>query len=82
MRIFYNGVREHPNYRSDGLGYHIYLMTKKLGRGLTPNECVHHIDGNKLNNSLDIVSNLSLHLLYCAKHERQRKCKRFLSVGP
>ena len=65
MRIFYNGVREHPNYRSDGLGYHIYLMTKKLGRGLTPNECVHHIDGNKLNNSLD-----NLQLLTHSEHAK------------
>ena len=29
------------------------LMEEKLGRPLEPNEDVHHVDGNKENNSLD-----------------------------
>lgn len=66
LMISYTGVKNHPNWRTDGLGYHIYLMTKKLGRGLAPNECVHHIDGNKLNNSLD-----NLELLTISEHAKR-----------
>lgn len=32
---------------------HVYLIEKELNRKLTKNEIVHHIDGNKLNNSLN-----------------------------
>jgi Zn-dependent peptidase ImmA (M78 family) len=41
------------------LRLHRYLMEQKIGRCLTFNEVVHHIDGNKLNNNienLEIVS--------------------------
>lgn len=65
VRISYTGVKEHPNYRTDGLCYHIYLVTKKIGRGLTKDECVHHIDGNKLNNNVD-------NLLLCTHSEHAR----------
>lgn len=34
-------------------GEHRILMEEKLGRRLTEQEVVHHIDGNKTNNSLD-----------------------------
>lgn len=37
--------------------YHVALMEKKIGRKLFINECVHHINGNPLNN---MISNLSL----------------------
>jgi hypothetical protein len=39
----------------DGKQYyeHRYLMEKFLGRKLTFNETIHHIDGNKLNNSME-----------------------------
>ena len=36
---------------------HIYAMRTKFGRNLLPNENIHHINGNKLDNS---ISNLEL----------------------
>ena len=44
----------HP--KANNLGYvysHILAAEKKLGRSLNPGECVHHIDEDKHNNSLD-----------------------------
>lgn len=45
---------EHPNSRNNGTVYEHRLMAeKKLGRLLTKEECVHHIDGNRCNNTFD-----------------------------
>jgi len=45
---------EHPNAKKAGYILNSRLeMEKKLGRLLTPEEIVHHIDGNKLNNKID-----------------------------
>lgn len=33
-----------------GRSVHVVQMEKRLGRGLLPDECVHHIDGDKTNN--------------------------------
>lgn len=49
--------REHPNYNNAGVLEHHYVMSQKIGRGIAPNEVVHHIDGNKRNND---ISNLQL----------------------
>ncbi len=46
----YMGICYAKNKR---MPYHRYLMEQKLGRHLNRNECVHHIDGNPRNNSLD-----------------------------
>ena len=43
---------KHPHSRMNGYVYeHILVAKSKLGRPLYGNEVVHHIDGNKLNNS-------------------------------
>ncbi len=43
---------EHPNASSTGLVYeHILIAEKTLGRYLKKGESVHHIDGNKKNNT-------------------------------
>lgn len=57
-----------PNTYKKYLGRHEhrYLMEKKLGRKLLRSEHVHHIDGNKHNNSLD-----NLIVLSDAEHGRQ-----------
>jgi hypothetical protein len=45
---------EHP--RANNVGYvytHVLVAEKKLGRYLTSDECVHHVDRDKFNNSPD-----------------------------
>ena len=55
-------------YRATGKGYKVILehraiMEIKLGRKLSSKELIHHIDGNKLNNSIDNLEliNRSIH---------------------
>ena len=50
---------------------HRHLMEQHLGRVLAVDECVHHKDGNKLNNSLD-----NLEVLDRAKHTSLHRPKR------
>ncbi len=45
---------------------HRFLMEKLLGRKLDRNECVHHKDGNKLNNSIE-------NLEVCTRSEHIKK---------
>lgn len=61
---------------SDGSGKreHIFLMEQSIGRKLAPNECVHHIDGNRANNSLD-----NLQLLTRGEHSRLHREKDLAS---
>lgn len=47
---------------------HRHIVEKQLGRKLNRNEVVHHIDGNKLNNSVDNLEVMSL-----AEHARQHQ---------
>ena len=47
-------VPNHPHATKYGLIYeHILVAEQKLGRYLKPEEVVHHIDGNKKNNSFE-----------------------------
>lgn len=59
---------DHPHARENGYVYeHILVAENKLGRFLTDNEVVHHIDENKLNNSPDnlmVFSSPSEHMKY------------------
>lgn len=45
--------KEHPKAQNGYVSEHILVMEKNLGRFLYDGEIVHHIDGNKLNNSID-----------------------------
>lgn len=58
-----NGVHSSKSYPR-------ILMEKKLGRKLLPNEDVHHIDGNPLNNSLD-----NLEIILHGEHQKNHSTK-------
>ena len=74
------GITKNKNYpkkinTKDGrrILYHRYLMEKKLGRKLSSEEVVHHIDGNNQNNlltNLKIMQNKSFHMRH---HWRELK---------
>ena len=54
LGYMYSTGIEHPNASSNGKIYeHVYVMSTFIGRALNKDECVHHIDRNKANNSLD-----------------------------
>lgn len=52
---------------------HRYVMEEYLGRKLTEKECIHHKDGNKLNNSIDnlqLCKNQSEHIKIHAQNPK------------
>lgn len=57
---------------------HRLIMERHLGRELTPEENIHHIDGNKRNNdisNLQIMTNSEHRKLECASQKRDREGK-------
>ena len=54
------------------ISYPRFLMEQKLGRELKPNEQIHHIDGDPLNNNLD---NLEIRLL--GDHQREHNPSKY-----
>lgn len=56
---------------------HRYIMEQHIGRKLKPGEEIHHIDGNKMNNSIN-----NLMLLTMEEHKkfhRDKKTGKFIS---
>ena len=56
IKEWYLTIKQKNNPRADKIGrvkYHVYVVEKYIGRNLEPYQCVHHIDGDKLNNNLD-----------------------------
>lgn len=45
-----SGYIEHTRGPHKGRAVHVTNMEERLGRKILPDECVHHIDGDKLNN--------------------------------
>lgn len=45
-----NGYAEHTTGIHKGRLVHVVIMEKRIGRRLLGDECVHHIDGDRLNN--------------------------------
>lgn len=70
--------KSHPlAHRKTGRVYlHRHIMSEKLGRLVTRNEHVHHIDGDKLNNDLD-----NLELLSPSSHATLHNTERMQRVG-
>lgn len=60
-----SGYLEHTRGPHKGRGQHVVVMEELLGRNLLPDECVHHKDGNRSNNSPD-----NLELMTRAEHAR------------
>lgn len=50
VRITPNGYAEFTTGKNKGRSVHILVMENRIGRKLYPDECVHHIDEDKLNN--------------------------------
>lgn len=46
--------------KNKGFFVHKFVMETWIGRSLVNDECVHHIDGNKLNNNIDNLSLMTL----------------------
>ena len=74
-----SGIKENIPYRIDAVGYyrkgkirqHRSIMEKHLNRQLTSEEIVHHIDRNRLNNSIEnlfVFPSNSIHRLYHNKY--------------
>jgi len=65
-------AKNHPMANRDGyVPEHRLVMEKKLGRYLTREEVVHHVDGDRANNepeNLVVFASLSEHNAYHAKY--------------
>ena len=59
-----------PNY---GRLVHVVAMEEAIGRALLPNECVHHIDHDKLNNNMS-----NLQLMTFEEHARLHRAHSLL----
>lgn len=64
-RIKPSGYVEFTRGENKGRGVHAVVMEKSVGRRLRPDECVHHIDGDRQNNGLE-----NLELMTRASHSR------------
>ena len=49
--VYFNDVKHPLSYEAGKVYYHRHVASIKLGRWLTPEEHVHHIDGDKTNNT-------------------------------
>jgi len=79
--IYRTSVYAPDNEMSDSRGYCLrsrLVLAEKLGRNLEPEEVVHHLDGDKTNdtpNNLRLFENESQHQRF---HSRRRRSDKFL----
>jgi hypothetical protein len=71
-----NGYVEFTRGPNKGRLVHVVLMEKRIGRHILPDECVHHIDGDRRNNSPD-----NLALLTRAGHTRLHRREDAIRKG-
>lgn len=90
MKCLYAYSRSHPTFNKwiDGVGYecmmmggkqvrvHRYIMEQKVGRSLSYDECVHHINGIRNDNRLEnlVVLKKGKHHQAHVKRTRYYKC--------
>jgi hypothetical protein len=60
-----NGYYEVTRGENKGRSLHVVIMENKIGRKLTKEECVHHIDGNRSNNDIN-----NLQIMTRSEHTR------------
>lgn len=71
-RINSKGYKEFTMGEKKGKLEHVYLVEQLIGRKLNKNECVHHKDENKLNNSIE-----NLQLMTREEHARHHAKKNY-----
>jgi hypothetical protein len=79
LKYVYFLDKKHPLSSGLNVGkvyYHRHLMSIKLGRWLLQEEVVHHIDGNRSNNSID-----NLEVLSNTEHARSHMADRVEANG-
>lgn len=78
-----NGYLEVTRGRHKGRGLHVLIAEQHIGRRLHPNEVVHHIDGDKRNNSLSNLQVMTradharIHALENLKNRRRKQNGQF-----
>jgi len=71
-----NGYVEVTRGANKGRTVHVLKVEARIGRRLLPDECVHHIDGNRANNSDD-----NLALMTRAGHARLHRREQRITGG-
>lgn len=70
-----HGYVEYTRGPNKGRSVHVVLMENKIGRPLEPDECVHHIDGDKHNNELNNLALLT-RSGHMRLHQREKRIAR------
>lgn len=71
-----SGYVEYTRGPNKGRSEHVVLIEQRIGRRILPDEVVHHIDGDRSNNSID-----NLALMTRAAHARLHRREEALSKG-